>query len=255
MEIADRQRALDGYAPGASGAASAACADAVRIAAARTHPGAFRPRAAASPDQHADRDAAGHAASTACSTRRSTRCATTSPRSASCCRRRCRARRSRRSKARCASSPIASTTRRHAGADGAAIAGVERGLAEVRDALRALTPAENLVGFDRAVQELSHKIDLIAGSSQDPAALKQLEGAIVAMRGIVSHVASNDALAKLSEEVRALGRQGRSGRQRRRRRRALEPRAADRDRSPTRSKHAIATARTCRTSSKPWSRD
>lgn len=93
---------------------------------------------------------------------------------------------------------------RHTGSDGAAIAGVERGLAEVRDALRALTPAENLVGFDRAVKELSRKVDLIAGSSQDPTALKQLEGAIVAMRGIVSHVASNDALAKLSEEVRSL---------------------------------------------------
>ena len=74
----------------------------------------------------------------------------------------------------------------------------------MRDALRALTPAENLVGFDHAVKELSRKIDLIAGNSQDPAALKQLEGAIVAMRGIVSHVASNDALAKLSEEVRSL---------------------------------------------------
>ncbi len=93
---------------------------------------------------------------------------------------------------------------RDAGADGATLAGVERGLAEVRDALRALTPAENLVGVDRAVQQLSQKIDLITSNAQDPAALKQLEGAIVTMRGIVSHVASNDALAKLSEEVRAL---------------------------------------------------
>ena len=37
---------------------------------------------------------------------------------------------------------------------------------------------------------------MIGGGSQDPAALKQLESAIVAMRGIVSHVASNDALAR-----------------------------------------------------------
>jgi localization factor PodJL len=94
---------------------------------------------------------------------------------------------------------------RHADADGAALAGIERGLGEMRDALRALTPAESLVGVDRAVQHLSQKIDLIGGNAQDPAAFKQLEGAIVAMRGIVSHVASNDALAKLSEEVRALG--------------------------------------------------
>jgi localization factor PodJL len=87
---------------------------------------------------------------------------------------------------------------------GAAIAGLERGLAEVRDALRALTPAENLVGFDEAVKGLSDKIDRIATSSQDPAALQQLEGTIVALRGIVSHVASNDALAKLSDEMRVL---------------------------------------------------
>ncbi len=40
--------------------------------------------------------------------------------------------------------------------------------------------------------------------SHDPTALDQLESAILAMRGIVSHVASNEALARLSEEVRAL---------------------------------------------------
>src|SRR5262249_33306280 len=75
---------------------------------------------------------------------------------------------------------------------------------EVRDALHGLTPAENLVGVDRSMRELSQKIDLIADNNQDPAALRQLEGSIVAMRGIVSHVASNDALARLSDEVRAL---------------------------------------------------
>jgi localization factor PodJL len=93
---------------------------------------------------------------------------------------------------------------RQAGADGSALAGVERGLAEVRDALRALTPAENLAWLDRAVKELTQRIDTLALGHQDPAALKQLEGAIVALRGIVSHVASNDALAKLADEVRAL---------------------------------------------------
>ena len=94
---------------------------------------------------------------------------------------------------------------RHTGADEPALAGVERGLAEVRDALRGLTPAENLVGVDQAVQQLSRKIDIIADNAQDPAALRQLERAITAMRGIVAHVASNDALARLSDEVRALG--------------------------------------------------
>jgi localization factor PodJL len=93
---------------------------------------------------------------------------------------------------------------RSAGADDTALAGIERGLGEVRDALRGLAPAENLLALDGALQQLSDKIDLIAHSSQDPGALKQLEAAIIAMRGIVSQVASNDALASLSDEVRAL---------------------------------------------------
>src|SRR5437868_7524817 len=75
---------------------------------------------------------------------------------------------------------------RDAGADTAALTGLERGLAEVRDALRSLSPAENLGAVDRELQQLSQKIDAIAHSSQDPTALRQLEGAIVAMRGIVS---------------------------------------------------------------------
>ena len=82
--------------------------------------------------------------------------------------------------------------------------GVERGLSEVRDALHALTPAESLVGFNETLHGLSQKIDRVASASQDPEALKQLEGAIVALRGVVSHVASNDALAQLSDEVRVL---------------------------------------------------
>jgi localization factor PodJL len=86
----------------------------------------------------------------------------------------------------------------------AAIAGVERGLAEIRDALRALTPAENLVGVDQAVKALSQKIDLLATDTQDTAALEQLEGAIGALRGVVTHVASDGALAKLSDDVRDL---------------------------------------------------
>src|SRR5262249_25064636 len=98
---------------------------------------------------------------------------------------------------------------RHTGADGTALTGIERGLAEVRDALRGLTPAENLVGVDRAVEELSQKVDVIANTAQnaqDPSTLRQLESAMVAMRDIASHVASNDALANLSEEMRGLSR-------------------------------------------------
>src|SRR6516164_2808599 len=87
--------------------------------------------------------------------------------------------------------------------DSDAIAGIERGLTEVRDALRGMTPAENLVGFDDALKALAQKLDLII-ASEDPAALRQLETAIGALRGIVSHVASNDALNKVAEDVRNL---------------------------------------------------
>ena len=89
------------------------------------------------------------------------------------------------------------------GGDSTALAGLERGLAEVRDALRGLTPAENLVGFDDAVRSLAQKVDLII-AKEDPATLQQLETAIGALRGIVSHVASNDTLTKVADDVRSL---------------------------------------------------
>jgi localization factor PodJL len=88
-------------------------------------------------------------------------------------------------------------------ADLDAIAGIERGLAEIRDALRGMTTAENLVGFDEALKALAQKLDLII-AKEDPAALEQLETAIGALRGVVSHVASNDALNKVAEDVRGL---------------------------------------------------
>jgi localization factor PodJL len=92
---------------------------------------------------------------------------------------------------------------RQSGVDGASLAGIERGLAEVREALHGLTPAESLVGFNEAVQTLAKKVDAII-ARDDPAALQQLETAIGALRGIVSHVASNDTLTKVAEDVRAL---------------------------------------------------
>jgi localization factor PodJL len=88
-------------------------------------------------------------------------------------------------------------------ADSDAIAGIERGLAEVRDALRGMTTAEGLVGFDEALRALTQKLDLII-AREDPAALRQLETALGALRGIVAHVASNDALTKVAEDVRGL---------------------------------------------------
>ncbi len=95
---------------------------------------------------------------------------------------------------------------RDGGVDSSALAGLERGLAEVREALQRLTPAENLVGFDDAVRTLAQKVDLII-AKEDPVTLQQLETAIGALRGIVSHVASNDTLTKVAEDVRALAAQ------------------------------------------------
>jgi len=92
---------------------------------------------------------------------------------------------------------------RESGVDMGVLGGLERGLNEVRDALSGLTPAENLVGFDEAVKALSQKVDLII-AREDPAALQQLETAIGGLRGIVSHVASNDTLTKVAEDVRTL---------------------------------------------------
>src|SRR5580692_11245716 len=89
------------------------------------------------------------------------------------------------------------------GIDLGVLAGIEGGLKEVRDALRSLTPAENLVGFEDTVKALSQKVDLII-AKEDPAALQQLETAIGTLRGIVSHVASNDTLTKVAEDVRSL---------------------------------------------------
>ena len=86
----------------------------------------------------------------------------------------------------------------------AAVASIERRLTEIRDALCVLRPAESLLGMARVVQQASRKIEIIAGA-WDPAVLEQLGSAVAAMRSIAAQAASPEALAKLSEEVRALG--------------------------------------------------
>ena len=70
--------------------------------------------------------------------------------------------------------------------------------------LRSLTPAEQLTGYDEAIHNLGAKLDLILRSNDDPSTVQQLESAIAALRGIVSNVASNDALARLAEDVHTL---------------------------------------------------
>jgi localization factor PodJL len=93
---------------------------------------------------------------------------------------------------------------RQAGVDSGALRGVEHGLAEVRDALRGLTPAESLVGFHEAVNALAHKIDLIV-AQKDPETLHQLERAITTLRDMATHVASNEAVSSLAAQVQMLG--------------------------------------------------
>src|SRR5579875_2006350 len=92
---------------------------------------------------------------------------------------------------------------RQAGADAATLAKLERGLAEIRDALHALTPAENLVGYSEAIAGLTQKIDLIV-AERDPATMHQLESTVAALRGMVSHVASNETVGRLAASVQAL---------------------------------------------------
>jgi localization factor PodJL len=91
-----------------------------------------------------------------------------------------------------------------AGVDGGALSGIEHGLAEVRDALRGLTPAESLVGFNGAVDGLARKIDLIV-AQRDPESIGQLEHAITTLREMATHVASNEAVSGLAAQVQMLG--------------------------------------------------
>jgi localization factor PodJL len=92
---------------------------------------------------------------------------------------------------------------RQTGVDSLALAGIERGLGEVREALRGLMPAEGLIGFDDALKVLSTKVDAIGGKD-DPDALQQLEAAMAVLRGMISRVASDEALTRVAEDVRAL---------------------------------------------------
>src|SRR4029077_7960685 len=98
--------------------------------------------------------------------------------------------------------------------DSMALAGLERGLQDVREALRGLTTAESLVGVDAAVKALAQKVDVI-DAKEDQAAVHQLETAIGALRGIVSHVASNDNPDQGGGRSALAFRQGRRGCQQR----------------------------------------
>ncbi len=93
---------------------------------------------------------------------------------------------------------------RHASHDDPALARIERGLADMRAALRSPLPVEALRGVAQALHHLSQRIDRIGGSVQDAVTVRQLDGAIAAMRDLLAHLASSNAPAKLSEDLRSL---------------------------------------------------
>jgi localization factor PodJL len=92
---------------------------------------------------------------------------------------------------------------REAGVDGGALIGIENGLAEIRDTLRDLMPAENLVGYNEAIKALTQKIDLIV-TERNPATMQQLERSLNTLREMSAHVASNDTVSRLSTQVQTL---------------------------------------------------
>ncbi|HEY0908604.1 MAG TPA: hypothetical protein VGD75_00055, partial [Bradyrhizobium sp.] len=108
------------------------------------------------------------------------------------------------SEIRSLSQRIDDTRQSQSGTDGQALAGIERALSEIREALRSLTPAEQLTGYDEAIRNLGAKLDLILRANDDPSTVHQLESAIAALRSIVSNVASNDALVRLTDDIRML---------------------------------------------------
>jgi localization factor PodJL len=92
---------------------------------------------------------------------------------------------------------------RQAGVSGEVLTSIEQHLGDIHNALRSLTPAENLDGFNETVQALASRIDLIV-AQKDPASFAQLEEAIGNLRAVSAHVASNEAVHELAAQVQAL---------------------------------------------------
>jgi localization factor PodJL len=89
------------------------------------------------------------------------------------------------------------------GVDRSSLAAVESGLAEVRDILRALMPAENLVGYNDSISALAAKLDLIV-ANRDPETLQDLDRSVATLRELSMHVASNEAVNSLAAQVQTL---------------------------------------------------
>jgi localization factor PodJL len=90
-----------------------------------------------------------------------------------------------------------------ADANGRALAGIEYGLAEVRDALSGLTSSQNHAGYAEAIDVLAQKIDLFA-AQQDPATTHQFEELMETLHDMALQVASDDTINSLSAQVRTL---------------------------------------------------
>jgi localization factor PodJL len=90
-----------------------------------------------------------------------------------------------------------------ADANGRALASIEYGLAEMRDALSGLTSSQNHAGYAEAIDVLAQKIDLFA-AQQDPATTHQFEELMETLHDMAVQVASNDTINGLSAQVRAL---------------------------------------------------
>ena len=85
------------------------------------------------------------------------------------------------------------------------LAGIENGLAEVREALRQVAPAESLEACREDVRTLDRKIELIAETKPDSTALRPIEDAVSELKEIASHAATGEALTALAEELQTLG--------------------------------------------------
>lgn len=92
---------------------------------------------------------------------------------------------------------------RQAGVDHEALAGLEHGLADIREALHVLTPAENLAGLQDTIHNLAEKIDYIVAQN-DPATMQHLEQAVSTLRDVAGHIASNEMVGRLAADVEAL---------------------------------------------------
>ena len=94
---------------------------------------------------------------------------------------------------------------KQSGVDSQALVSLEQALAEIRDALRTLTPAESLVGFEEAVRGLSRKIDHIGASNQDlPPLATSSNRRSGSLRRIISTSPPTARCAQLSAEVHGL---------------------------------------------------